>query len=118
MSLQDTINTIEEEYKTLKESCSNKYKEALINELTDLGVWGVDVYNKRTGKRGVLDLTRSSYGGISWEVVFIPYKKDGTLSAKYELIYIFMCQDFSERLMETITNEKGEKYGSTFRTSV
>lgn len=105
MKLQEKIKDIKESYNKIREECSNKYRECLIEELEKLGVYKVDVYCKSTGKRGVLNIIKERYGDIEWTVVFTPYKKDGTLSLASQPLYIYDFMDFSDVLMSKISKE-------------
>lgn len=106
MSLKDQIKIINEDYRRVTQEYSDKYKSAVENTLKHLGVWETDVYNKRTGKRGILKIVKNTLGDISWEVKFVPYKKDGTLSLNGENIYVYCgFGDFEKELMQEITKE-------------
>ncbi len=104
MSLKDQIKIINENYSIAIQEYSNKYKSAIEDTLKHLGVWETDVYNKRTGKKGILKIVKNTFGDISWEVKFVPYKKDGNLSSSYENIYVYCgFGDFEKELMQKIT---------------
>lgn len=106
MSLKDQIKIINEDYSRATQEYSDKYKSAVENTLKHLGVWETDVYRKKTGKKGILKIVKSAWGGISWEVKFVPYKKDGTLSLNGENISVYpYFGDFEKELMQKITKE-------------
>ena len=109
MSLKEKIDDIEKAYIKIQEKYSNKYKECLVEELERLGVYKVDVYSKSTGKRGVLSIVKEHFGDISWTVVFISYKKDGTLSSVCESLHIWSFVNFSDALMSKISKEQVSK---------
>ena len=105
MGLEETLDQINAEWRQTTHECSERYREAVQSTLESLGLWGVDVYSKRTGKRGRLDLRIStSYGArIAWEIVLVPYKKDGTLGEKLEPIYVFTFTE--ENILKEISKE-------------
>lgn len=105
MGFKDTIDEIRKEWLKTTESFSNRYKETVESELKRLGVYGVDVYKKRNKKRGILRLTKEYASDISWEIRFIPYKKDGSLSSNSESLYIFNFLEFEDALMDEISLE-------------
>lgn len=105
MGLKETIDQINTEWRQATDEYSKRYKEAIRSTLESLGLWGVDVYSKRTGKKGRLDLEISSTYGvrISWRIVLIPYKKDGTLGERVEPIYVFTFTE--ENILSEISKE-------------
>jgi len=64
------------------------YEEELVRVLKELGIYDTDVILNQTGKRGKLSIEVLDYEQMQPELVFLPYTKNGTLSTKYNRIYV------------------------------
>lgn len=98
MTLEEEIKAIRYDWKSTTAECRDRFKKALENALSHIGFLGVDVCEKRSGKKGRLRVLSTSPCGIDWDIVFFPYKKDGTLSSRGVNEYVFTYDNFDERM--------------------
>ena len=93
-----TLDEIKKEYTDAKKKYKKMYREEMINIITKMGLYDVDVIDKKTNKKGRISLQNSTYNhDIEPEIRFVPYKKDGTLSKNSH--YVFIWPDAIEKLL-------------------
>lgn len=105
-TVREEILKIRDDWTVATRDCTERYKKVLEDTFKRLGLYGVDVYSTHTGKKGRLALKKHNLYGvsISWDVVLIPYKKDGTFSERAEALNAFTFSDtFEEDLLKAVT---------------
>lgn len=89
-----TIADIEQEfgrkYEQLITEYRSEYKARIETLLKKSELCNIDVKNLKTGKTGRLIICRDSDAKIRYVIKFVPYRKDGNLSSKYENIYYYI----------------------------
>ena len=78
------------------------YEDTLTEILQKTGLYGVDVILKETEQKGRLKIRSSHYSSIASEIVFVPYKKDGTLATTTKHLYLWDEDRIEEDLPEKV----------------